>query len=375
MNISQCKEKCCGCGSCSIVCKKKAITMLKDKHGFIYPMIDEEKCIDCGSCVGHCPVSSTEKKDDLDKAFYGWNRDKEVRLKSSSGGVFSCLADETLKNGGIVFGAVFQNKDKSVNYRSTDRVNLDDLRRSKYTECQTGTVYEEVKDELTKGRKVLFCGTPCHVAGLKKFLAKEYDNLILCDFVCGGAASPNFLKEHLEKLENKYQSKVEKINFRDKKYGWKRMTLTVYFKNGKKKSSLSYFDSYFNGFVEGIIKRENCFKCPFADNHYGDITLADYWGYKQGGLQYDEAGISMVIAHTRKGEDFLKSITNKMFSVEMPSENTKYTVKKRVFNQEKYDKRQKFFELASHIGYEKAAKKTYMKSPLKDLLFEYLNIK
>lgn len=374
-NINQCKDMCCGCSSCSIICKKEAIEMIKDEHGFNYPKVDFEKCVDCGECLKVCPVFKIEKSSDLDKAYYGWNYDENVRIKSSSGGVFSCLADKILEENGVVFGAVYDSNKNIVKYSSSDETELDNIRRSKYTESETGDIFIEVEKNLKNGRKVLFCGTPCHIAGLKKFLFKEYENLILCDFVCGGAASPAFFQEHLEKLEKDNNSKIEQINFRDKKNGWKRMTFTVCFENGKKKSTLSYFDSFFNGFIEGIIKRKNCFECPFSDNHFSDITIADYWGYKSGGVEYDKKGISMIIVHSENGKKIFEMLKEKMYQKEMPAKNTKYTIKKRIFNQEKYNIREEYFKLASEIGYEKAAKKTYMKSPLIDLILGYLRIK
>ena len=371
MNIMSCRNDCSGCGACYSVCPKHAIHMEPDQHGFIYPIIDEDKCIDCGLCVKKCPVAEKTEHTSI-TAFYGWNNDEAVRMRSSSGGLFSALADYVLSINGVVYGAVFDPKTKNVEYRGTDEVTLDDIRRSKYTECRTNDVFIKVRNALVQGKMVLFCGTPCHVAGLVNYLGKQYDNLITCDFVCGGAASPAFFKQHLLTLETKCKSRVSGVNFRDKKMGWKRMLFTAEFENGRKKSTLSYFDSYFNGFIEGIIKRENCFSCKFSADHYADITIADYWGYLKAGVPYDARGISMIIANTEHGLKLIQGIGQNVTLNEIGLERTKYTVQPRVFNQKKYDCRNAFFELVQSVGYEGAAKASYMKSPLKDLILSYI---
>ncbi len=371
MNISNCIDNCCGCGACGLACPKQAITMKKNQHGFVYPIVDDKKCIDCGICINKCPVHDEIENESI-AAFYGWNNDEVVRMKSSSGGIFSALADYVLALNGVVYGAVFDPKTKTVEYKSTREVELDDIRRSKYTECYTNSVFSEIKRLLEGGIIVLFCGTPCHVAGLLTYLGKPFDKLITCDFVCGGAASPKFFREHLMKMEKKYRSHISSINFRDKKMGWKRMLFSVTFENRKVKSILSYFDSYFNGFIEGIIKRENCFSCKFSANHYSDITIADYWGYLNAGVSYDRRGISMIIANSKQGCNMIEKIRENVTLNNMDLDGTRYTIQPRIFNQEKFNRRNVFFQLAEKVGYECAANETYMKSPLKDLILSYI---
>lgn len=371
IKVKNCRENCSGCGTCYSVCPKKAISMSEDKHGFMYPQVNDSECVDCGLCYKKCPINDEIIHKSI-TAFYGWNNDESIRMKSSSGGLFSALADYILGLDGIVFGAVFNPETKRVEYKGTDEVELDSIRRSKYTECYTDGIFQKINDLLVQGKSVLFCGTPCHVAGLEKYLGRKYDTLITCDFVCGGAASPRFFRQHLHEMEKKYNSKVSEINFRDKKMGWKRMLFSVKFNNGKRKSTLSYFEPYFSGFIEGIIKRRNCFSCKYSANHYSDITIADYWGYLKAGVPYDKRGISMAIANTEKGLKVLRSISKNVTLTEMKLDRTKYTVQTRAFNQTKYDRRNAFFELADSIGYEKAAKATYFKNPLKDLLFLYV---
>lgn len=374
MTVNELMNACCGCGGCGQICPKNAITMKADADGFLYPAVDTDKCVECGLCVKHCPVADPQPHTSLN-AYYGWNKDLSVRALSSSGGVFSALADQVLKDNGVVYGAMFDPENKTVVYKGTDQVTLDDLRRSKYVQADTQSVFAEIREKLVQGKKVLFCGTPCHVAGLTTFLGKDYENLYTCDFVCGGSASPAFFKEHLEMLEKKYGAPVERINFRDKKLGWKRMLLTISLTNGKKYSKLGYFDAFFNGFIESIIKRKNCYSCKFADNHFSDLTIADYWGYRNAGVPYDEKGISMIVVNTPKGQRLQELAAEQMELVEMGLDRTRYTIYPRTFNKERFAKREAFFATAKKMGYEKAAKNSYMKHPYRDVLLSYLHLK
>ena len=374
MNILQFETICCGCGSCAQICPKEAIRMESDQNGFLYPKLDSDKCVECGLCIKHCPVSAQTPHHSID-AFYGWNRDTELRMQSSSGGIFSAFAQTILDQGGIVYGAVFDALNKKVLYKSTETVGLDDLRRSKYAEADTAGAFSAISKQLQADKPVLFCGTPCHVAGLLSFLGKDYPNLYTCDFVCGGNASPAFLQEHLQKLEKKYGAPIKSINFRDKRCGWKRMLLTITFENGKQYSKLNWMDSFFNGFVEGITKRENCYACPFADNHYADLTIADYWGYRNAGVPYDEKGISMLVVNTQHGAALKAMTEQKLELTQMGLERTRYTIRPRVLNPQKLAERNAFFADASNVGFLRAAKRSYQKHPFLDVLLSYLHLK
>ena len=188
---------CTGCFACSNICPKDAITLPENNEGFYNPVIDEDKCINCSLCDKTCPRVEEKQYHTMQKAYYGWVNDLEVRKNSSSGGIFNLLSSKILKEGGVVYGASF-NYDGILRLEchSTDEVSIQELQRSKYVQSHIGYAFRKIKENLIEGRKVLFCGTPCQVDGLKSFLRKEYTNLITVDFVCHGVPSMSLLNLH-----------------------------------------------------------------------------------------------------------------------------------------------------------------------------------
>ncbi len=367
MNISIVKTKCIGCYNCVNICPNSAVLMSDSEQGYDLPVIDLKKCTDCGLCAKKCPVLDDIKVQSLKKAYYGASNDKAIVKQSSSGGIFSELAQSVINDGGVVFGAVFDNVNKCVVYNNTKEVDLEKLRRSKYVESKVFDTYKSVKSFLDNEIFVLFVGMPCHIAGLKKFLSKDYDNLLTCDFICGGAPKNKYFKEHLEYLEKKFHSKVVDVNFRPKIYGWKEYAFKVSFENGKEYTNYASLDSYFRGFLyEKMTTRQACEECKFRLNHYSDIILADFWGYKQlPQIKDDDTGISLVIANSDKGLSMLDNIKAATSLTELPLEFTAYNFSKIKNNEEKLLKKRAFEELAKEIGFEKAARKIYMKKTLK----------
>ena len=361
MHIEEVGKACTGCMACQNACRIGAIAFVPDAEGFPYPAILAEKCKDCGLCDRVCPILIRTRQT-LKKAFCGKAKDEETVRKSSSGGIFTVLAEKILAAGGVVFGAAYEKDPWSVSYKSTEEVPLDALRRSKYVEGHVGDSFKKAKEVLESGREVLFVGTPCHITGLKLFLNKEYPGLLTADFICGGGASPVYFREHLAALEKKYGGKVTDVNFRPKLYGWKEHSFKVDFENGKSYRNYAYLDTYFRGFLhEGVIKRETCFSCMFRENHAADIILADFWGHAAAGIKTDNKGLSLVIANTGKGEAAIQEMMPYTELSEIPLSAADYAFAPYKNPEGKSAKKKAFRKAYQKWGFEKAAKKVYMK--------------
>lgn len=235
---------------------------------------------------------------------------------------------------------------------------MDELRRSKYVESYTGDSFLQVREHLKIGRLVLFCGTPCQVAGLSEFLGKDYENLILCDFACGGLPSHKIYRNYIEQLEKKHNSKVVSVNFRPKVSGWSKHHILIKFASGTQYSRLAIFDPYFYSFVYGRVSiRENCYDCKFSNNHFSDISLADYWKYSDTPeIVNDEKGISLITANTEKGVSIVDNIIGEMQQYELNLQKASYNFKETIHNDAILNKREKFFSVLESDGLVEAAK-------------------
>lgn len=313
-------DKCSGCGLCEIVCPAQAIKMEYDKSGFIYPVIQKEKCIDCGLCERKCVVKTVSVEYPR-TCYAGVHLDEKIRARSSSGGMFAALAEYTLEQGGVVFGAAVVPKGKIVTVKHIMIKNKEELKKlqgSKYVQSDIRECYTNVKQQLAEGKKVLFSGTPCQVAAMKNYLGKEYDDLLLVDLVCHG--TPSIL--HWEKsIEEKLQKdeKVSAVSFRGKE-GY--MQGEIEFKTEAdriRKENYSFRnDSYYSMFLNADSYREGCYQCQYArPERDGDITIGDFWGfekaYDRAQIEKDakislEEGNSLIAVNTEKG----LSICNKL---------------------------------------------------------------
>lgn len=367
------QEKCTGCSACFNVCPVNAITMEINKQGFLYPDINSDKCVRCSKCLKACPLG--KKQGNLKKkSYYGWNKSSDIRFNSSSGGIFRGLADSVINEGGVVFGAVFSSDYRSVVFSDSDHSSLEQIQKSKYTVSMPGDIYKKVKSELLRGRKVLFCGTPCQNAGLTHFLEKDYPNLIKCDFVCGGMASLAFYKEHLEALQKKYNSEIASVDFRPKQKGWGKQRLLIKFKNGKTYFERSHKDLYFKCFANTHVSvRKTCLDCEFFTFHYSDISLADFWGYKSAGVRKNKEGLSLVVANTEKGIDVIEKCSN-LELFKMDNKFSDYAFRAKSPNLDKIKQQEEFFKETDLIGFEATAKKLYPISERKHIE-EYIKTK
>ena len=230
-------------------------------------------------------------------------------------------------------------------------------------------VFDKVKEQLELNRQVLFSGSPCHVAALKRFLKKDYKNLLTCDFVCGGVPSPKNLREHLEALENKYKAKVTDINFRPKMFGWKEHSIRICFENGKQYRNYAYLDSFFRGFIyEHAIVRGSCAKCDFRTNHHSDIILADFWGFRRvEGIDDKNTGISLVVSNSDKGTEIIETIIREKTAIlkEIPLSYADYNFVEKDKTESYSATKKAFMAEYKKKGFEAAAKKVYMKKRIR----------
>ena len=312
------KSKCCGCNACGDVCPKGAITFQTDKEGFWYPEINQSLCIDCGLCQKTCPVLT--KADNVIRydepvVYAAYTKDEAVRIDSTSGGIHSMLAMAMYEQNAYIGGAVY-NEDHTVRHIvSPDRLLLPEIRSSKYLQSSMEGAYKEVRDLLRAGEKVFFCGAPCQIQGLYKFLRKEYDNLTTCDFICRGVNSPKVFLKYMDMLEKQYGSKATQIKFKNKKWGWHNFSLRINFENGQEYCKDRWHDLFFIGYLQsGNFARPSCYQCTFKGfPQKADITLADFWGIEKVDPSMDQdKGTSLVMVNSDKGQALFDRIKDKI---------------------------------------------------------------
>ena len=286
--------------------------MVQDDKGFRYPVIDHENCINCGACDRVCAKANKPlAANSLPESFGLYAVDEELRRNSSSGGIFSLLARCILKQNGVVIGAAFSADYKEVHHIVVaDETGLASLRGAKYLQSNMGDIFPKVKENLVAGKQVLFSGTPCQVAGLKAYLGKEYENLLCVDLVCHGVPSPAIWKKYCNELEDKFKGKLAKVNFRHKKYGWKRFGLGIEYNGQKIRFRAKEVDPYMRLFLRNYILRPSCYACQHKTLYRkSDITIADFWGVAQvAPTLHDGKGTSLVMLHNEKGKAYLNCI-------------------------------------------------------------------
>lgn len=342
-NVSMFTE-CAACGACNNICPVNAIAVLKDSE-YYKIRIDSKKCIECGKCIDVCPWNTEEHRQNFTAAYGGWINDKAVVEKSSSGGLFSAVANWVLAKNGIVFGAVYSENMREVVFGSSDEYNLDSIRRSKYVESYVGNTFSEIKKILDSGRYVLYCAAPCQVAGLLRYLGKNYDTLLTCDFACGGLSSHKIYDIYLNELENRYRSKVCNVNFREKIFGWGNHGISVRFQNGKIYTQHAKLDPYFFSFVYGHLStRDNCLNCKFKNNHYSDLVLADFWRYGDlSSLKKNYQGISLVLVNSDKGQAVMDDISSEITVEKLEVYKASYNCRTKSDNSDEIIEKRKYF--------------------------------
>lgn len=309
------KDRCCGCMACLNACSLDLIDIYQDELGFSYPILKEwDKCINCNKCNSVCPNKQHLKKSiDVGDVVCAFNLNSEYRRKSSSGGIFPALCKVVLDKGGICFGAAFNNS-FGVQHVKVDSINdIYKIVGSKYLESTIGTVYREVKKELDKERLVLFSGTPCQLSGLTTYLGKDYNNLLKIDLFCYGIPSPKVWEKWLEFISN--GRRVEKVNFRDKTYGWDNYALCVEFSDKSSYCKTKKEDLYIATFSKGSYIRESCYSCTLkAFPRCSDLTLGDFQELKYlFPHENPKEGWSMIKISTEKGKKYFDIVKDNLF--------------------------------------------------------------
>lgn len=300
------KKDCCGCSACVQRCPKNCIRMYPDEEGFLYPSIDETLCVDCGLCEKVCPVLNKGDERIPVRAVAIKNDDENIRLNSSSGGAFTALAIKILNEGGVVFGARFNDEWEVVHDYIENADNLHLFRGSKYVQSYIGVTYLQAESFLKNGRKVLFSGTSCQIAGLKRFLGREYENLLTVDVICHGVPSPIVWKDYLDDLISRKKIKgvssledISTVSFRSKVTGWHIFSMEITGRSGGKLSEPLSKNVFMQGFHNNMYLRPSCYDCPARKGKSGsDISLGDYWGVENHHPCFaDDAGVGLVLVY------------------------------------------------------------------------------
>lgn len=357
------KSKCCGCTACKSICPKQAIIMKQDEEGFLYPIIDKNKCVNCGLCDKVCPIKNAKEEKKEQHAYIFQNTNDEIRRESTSGGAFTAIAEYIIKNNGIVYGAIFDENYKVI-HTGIDKIEeLYKFRNSKYVQSEIGNCYSEVKQNLNNDRIVCFSGTSCQIEGLKNYLGKDYEKLLLVDVVCRAVPSPLIWKKYLNLRQKEYKN-ISKIMFRDKYYGYKYSNLSIYNKDNDKKQEYHKgvdSDPYLRAFFSNICDRPSCYDCKFKKSHReSDITIWDCFDVEKYNKEFDDdKGTNRILTHTKKGDNIIKELTktNKVEEIDVEKATKGFLA---IFQPvKKNERREQFFKDANTLSEEELFNKYF----------------
>lgn len=325
------KTHCVGCEACVQVCGKAAITMEEDQDGFRYPLIDVAKCVDCRMCRKVCPYDNMPQRYGEDKyVFGGYSLDKDIRFESTSGGAFSEIVNAYCDDNYVIFGAEADGLEVFHSY-ITDKRELGRFRKSKYSQSKIGTSYKDAKRFLKEGKKVLFSGTPCQIAGLKAYLGNaNQDKLLTIEVVCEGAPSPLYVRKLDKHIEKKYGARIKSLDYRYTssscvtKGRWDFEQMKISISNGKTLRKDRWFNPFWSIWLKHLMSRPSCYECPFTNrDRVADITLGDLWGVHIycPDLYGNNGGASLVIGNTEKGKSVIAEAANNMYGHELQFED------------------------------------------------------
>ena len=359
INITS-KEDCCGCTACKNICPKSAIEMKQDEEGFLYPHINKDKCIDCGLCKKACPILNKEKNNKIEqKGFIFQYKDKEIRKESTSGGFFTAIAEYTLNNNGVVYGVSLDKDFVAKHERVTKKDDLWKFRNSKYVQSDPNETFKQVKDDLENKKQVLYSGTACEIEGLKSYLQKDYENLITVDVICRSVPSPLLWEKYIK--EKNKDNNIDKVYFREKKYGYKYSNLCMHSKDKLIYHNGIDTDPYLRAFFSNICSRPSCYNCKFKEQyHKADFTIWDCFNVDSYDNSFDDdLGTTRVLVNTKKAEEVFNNISKnhntKKIEVDKLVNNFH-----QIFNSIKYNsRREEFFEDLNNEEISKVLKKYF----------------
>lgn len=349
-------RNCCGCGACYNKCPVGAISMQENDEGFLVPVVEENKCTNCGLCLKSCPGLNTNNRNTNEPECYAAMASDEIRMKSSSGGAFTVIAEYILDKGGYVCGAAYR-KDWSVHHIIVDnKNNMEMLRKSKYILSETEKCYTEIKKLLENDKYVLFSGCPCQVAGLYSFLGKEYEKLMTVELLCHGAPNYRIFKKYLNEVHN--GKKIRKLDFRDKSLGWNSSSLTIYH-DGDIEICNRETDPYEKGFHAGLFNRKSCAPCAWAKlPRLADFTIADFWGIEKiDNSLNDGKGLSLLVVNNDKSKQILQQMPFKKLTPILTDNFIKRTCNVTLYRPlSEHHNRDKFFKNYDKISFDKNVK-------------------
>lgn len=366
------RKNCTGCHACYNICPKHCIVMEEDQEGFVYPKIVAEDCIQCGRCKTVCPANDEPSFKPAQQTYAAWSKDTQEHATSTSGGIASAFSRMVIEQGGVVFGAAY-NQDLSVQHiMATDNEGVDRLKGSKYIQSTIGNTYRQVKKELSAGKEVLFIGTPCQIGGLRNYIGDKNEKLTMIDLVCHGTPSSKILNQYLSALEKKHHFKTDEISFRNDKGFY----FTCIENGDVRYAKKSIRDPFYIGFLRGLYYRPSCNQCMYAQpQRCADITIGDFWGLGQEEpFPYSmKNGISLCMVNTEQGEAFVKRTEDTVYMVKRKTQEAVAGNKQLRFPSPKHKRRETFFRLMNTKGINSALSRVLRKEKLGYLAMDTIN--